>query len=123
VRSYRAAISSRGVQATHIRRVCTIQVDFSMAITADSPSIPQLVKYHCVEEEIAYGPACWLWDYLRRSGASGFFLPLSGGADSGATASMVGVMSNLVVKAVQVYPLLFLGLLLFLVLLFLSICL
>ena len=31
------------------------------------------------EEEIANGPACWLWDYLRRSGCNGFFLPLSGG--------------------------------------------
>ena len=31
------------------------------------------------EEEISLGPACWLWDYLRRSGMSGFFLPLSGG--------------------------------------------
>lgn len=29
--------------------------------------------------EIAYGPSMWLWDYLRRSGLSGFFLPLSGG--------------------------------------------
>ena len=35
--------------------------------------------YHKPEEEIALGPACWLWDYLRRSGISGFFLPLSGG--------------------------------------------
>jgi hypothetical protein len=25
------------------------------------------------------GPACWLWDYLRRSGQGGYFLPLSGG--------------------------------------------
>mgnify|MGYP005991941911 CR=1 FL=1 len=24
------------------------------------------------------GPACWMWDYLRRSRASGYFLPLSG---------------------------------------------
>lgn len=31
---------------------------------------------------LSSGPACWLWDYLRRSGASGFFIPLSGGADS-----------------------------------------
>jgi hypothetical protein len=30
------------------------------------------------EEECCLGPACWLWDYLRRSGAAGFFLPLSG---------------------------------------------
>ena len=43
--------------------------------------------------------AFWLWDHLRRSvnlkkknnlkGAGGFFLPLSGGADSTATASIV----------------------------------
>ena len=32
---------------------------------------------------------CFLWDYLRRSGASGFFLPLSGGIDSASTASCV----------------------------------
>ena len=31
------------------------------------------------EQEISLGPACWMWDYLRRSGMSGFFLPLSGG--------------------------------------------
>ena len=34
-------------------------------------------------EEIAYVSACYLWDYLRKSGASGYFLALSGGADSG----------------------------------------
>ena len=48
------------------------------------------------------GPACWLWDYLRRSGASGFLLPLSGGADSSAVAAIVGSMCQLVVRAIQV---------------------
>jgi NAD+ synthase (glutamine-hydrolysing) len=47
------------------------------------------------------GPACWLWDYLRRSGAAGYFLPLSGGADSSSTAAIVGVMCQLVSKAVR----------------------
>lgn len=49
-------------------------------------------QLHEPEEEIALGPACWLWDYLRRSGASGFLLPLSGGADSSSTAAIVGSM-------------------------------
>ena len=31
----------------------------------------------------------YLWDYLRKSGARGFYLPLSGGADSGVTALLV----------------------------------
>lgn len=30
-----------------------------------------------------------MWDYLRRSGQGGFFLPLSGGADSSSTATLV----------------------------------
>lgn len=47
------------------------------------------------------GPACWLWDYLRRSGASGYMLPLSGGADSSATAAIMGCMTQLVTKAVD----------------------
>jgi NAD+ synthase (glutamine-hydrolysing) len=46
--------------------------------TAKAPRI------HTPEEECALGPACWMWDYLRRSGAAGFLLPLSGGADSAA---------------------------------------
>lgn len=53
------------------------------------------------EEEIARGPACWLWDYLRRSGASGFLLPLSGGADSSSTAAIVGCMCQMVMDAVH----------------------
>jgi len=47
------------------------------------------------EEECCLGPACWLWDYLRRSGASGYLLPLSGGADSSAVATIVMVMCHL----------------------------
>ena len=64
-----------------------------------TPSFPP--RYHTPEEECAFGPACWLWDYLRRSGASGFFLALSGGADSSAVACIVGTMCNLVSEAVR----------------------
>ena len=56
------------------------------------------VRYHDPCEEIALGPACWLWDYLRRSGATGYLLPLSGGADSSSVAAIVGCMCQLVVK-------------------------
>ncbi|SCV74870.1 BQ2448_7899 [Microbotryum intermedium] len=55
-------------------------------------------KYHTPEEEIALGPACWLWDYLRRSRTQGYFVPLSGGIDSCATATIVYSMCLLVVK-------------------------
>lgn len=29
------------------------------------PSPTMQPRYVCAEEEIARGPACWLWDYLR----------------------------------------------------------
>ena len=48
------------------------------------------------------GPACWLWDFLRRSGASGYLLPLSGGADSASVAAIVGCMCQQVLAAIQV---------------------
>ncbi|KAI3789011.1 hypothetical protein L2E82_01795 [Cichorium intybus] len=59
------------------------------------------ITYHSPEEEIAFGPGCWLWDYLRRSGASGFLLPLSGGANSSSVAGIVGCMCQLVVKVIE----------------------
>lgn len=67
-------------------------------------SKPIDVRYHSPEEEIALGPACWLWDYLRRSRTQGYFVPLSGGIDSCATATIVFSMCRLVVAAVQPQP-------------------
>lgn len=60
------------------------------------PPPPYQVRIPLPEQEIAFGPACWLWDYLRRSGASGFLLPLSGGADSSSVAAIVGAMCQMV---------------------------
>ncbi|EPQ29776.1 uncharacterized protein PFL1_02449 [Pseudozyma flocculosa PF-1] len=62
-------------------------------------SKPIEVRYHTPEEEIALGPACWLWDYVRRSRTQGYFIPLSGGIDSCATAVIVFSMCRLVVAA------------------------
>lgn len=51
-------------------------------------------------EEIAKAPALWMWDYLRRSGARGFFLPLSGGADSAAVAAIVASMARILLDSI-----------------------
>ncbi|CAH0519171.1 unnamed protein product [Peronospora belbahrii] len=104
VRSYRGSVSSRSEQASSLDTVIPkVAVDFSLCHDEKSftqPTTPAIeVKYHVPEEEIALGPACWLWDYLRRSGGSGFFLPLSGGADSSSVACIVGVMCHLVTNA------------------------
>ncbi|KAI5780823.1 hypothetical protein EDC01DRAFT_620360 [Geopyxis carbonaria] len=103
VRSFRFA-PSRGQQATQNEPYQRIEADISLSThSADfDPAVRPTkeidVRYHKVEEEIALGPACWLWDYLRRcGGVSGYFLPLSGGIDSCATATIVHSMCRLVV--------------------------
>ena len=47
-----------------------IEVEMSLSNEAEildpriSPSRPIEVHYHLPEEEVALGPACWLWDYV-----------------------------------------------------------
>lgn len=106
VRSYRSA-KSRAMQAT--QQPAYERVEVGMSLSRDSedvdplvcPSIELDIRFHTPEEEIALGPACWMWDYLRRSQQAGFFLPLSGGIDSCATAVIVHSMTRLVFKDVQ----------------------
>jgi len=101
VASYRGSISSYREQASHKTNISFVKVPYKLCQSFNLnmfPSPAVKVKYHCPEEEIAFGPSCWLWDYLRRSGASGFLLPLSGGADSSSVAAIVGSMCQLVIK-------------------------
>ncbi|MCA9921224.1 MAG: hypothetical protein KC421_02570, partial [Anaerolineales bacterium] len=103
VRAYRGAIASRMAQGSRGNTVPRITADFDLTDNdfTRRPTPPIDVFYHTPEEEIAYGPAMWLWDYLRRSGTSGFFLPLSGGADSSSVAAQVSIMCRMVVNEAQ----------------------
>ncbi|KAI8379492.1 uncharacterized protein BYT42DRAFT_545837 [Radiomyces spectabilis] len=104
VRSFRARMASRGIQAAQSEAYRRENVPMSLThpdMDSDislRPTKAREVSYHTPEEEIALGPACWLWDYLRRSKTGGYFLPLSGGIDSCATATIVASMCRLVVK-------------------------
>jgi hypothetical protein len=68
---------SRGMQAIQAPTYQRIETDFSLSkIGSDldlgiAPSPKLTPRYHLPEEEIALGPAAWLWDYLRRSKAAG----------------------------------------------------
>ncbi|CAK4083112.1 unnamed protein product [Aphanomyces euteiches] len=106
VRSYRGAFSSRSEQASLPDQRSLSRVDLPFKLCQPTSGSKFLVptsridvRIHTPEEEIALGPACWLWDYLRRSKAKGFFLPLSGGADSASVAAIVGVMCHLATTA------------------------
>eukprot|EP00934_Nitzschia_sp_Nitz4_P007041 Nitzschia sp. Nitz4//scaffold87_size112219//91117//93387//NITZ4_004087-RA/size112219-processed-gene-0.9-mRNA-1//1//CDS//3329559408//7031//frame0 len=115
VRSYRAALPSFGIQAannpTHplsndyeidCSDVCVLVANKGgNTLSKFHTSTPQKLALSSPEEECCLGPACWLWDYLRRSGAAGFLLPLSGGADSSSVATIVGSMCHMVYEAAQ----------------------
>lgn len=53
------------------------------------------------EDELGHSTSSFLWDYLRRAGASSYFLPLSGGADSASTAIIVYQMCTTLYNYVQ----------------------
>lgn len=111
VRAYRqqklAQLQAVQMQTTAAQQYHRIQTKIELApsdLVFDPtlrPSLTQPIRYHKPEEEIALGPACWLWDYLRRSKCGGYFLPLSGGIDSCATAVLVHLMCRLVVQSVK----------------------
>jgi len=108
VRAYRCYSASRGVQAASAPSMPSVKVAWSLCGlgghgSGGAPALTRtiVVRYHTPEEEIAMGPAVWLYDYLRRSGASGFFLPLSGGADSSSTAAIVYSMCVMLGQAIR----------------------
>lgn len=107
VRAYRSAIS-RGLQAAaSTAKYQRIQTPFELSLEEDDadismrPTLPIQPKVHSVEEEIALCAGCYLWDYLRRSGTAGYLVPLSGGIDSCATATIVYSMCRIVMEAVK----------------------
>lgn len=64
-----------------------------------APSPPIHLHIHSPEEEIALATGAYLWHYLRRCGAAGYLVPLSGGIDSCSTAVAVYSMCRLVTDA------------------------
>ena len=94
-RAFRANFISRSFQADTVLIVNRVKADFSLAHPHPLHIVPTAARapfLHTPMEEIAFGPSGWLWDYLRRSGQRGYFLPLSGGADSSSTAALVSIM-------------------------------
>lgn len=102
VRAYRTDKTSGKLTANEVYPRVRVNFTLSLADDVDMPSVqPIQIRFHTPEEEISLGPACWLWDYLRRSSQAGFFLPLSGGIDSSATACVVYSMCRQVCFAVS----------------------
>ncbi|CAL8350537.1 unnamed protein product [Merluccius merluccius] len=104
VRSYRGETCHPHLVSPSTLPCHRVRVDFSLSGDDDvylPTTQPITWQFHTPEEEISLGPACWLWDYLRRSGQAGFLVPLSGGVDSSSTACIVYSMCVLICRAVQ----------------------
>jgi NAD+ synthase (glutamine-hydrolysing) len=104
IRSFRGGHSSSNWQRATMHSIPCVFVDTTLSrknIGRNAPSECISPKIFSPPEEIAYGPACWLWDYLRRCKAQGFFLPLSGGLDSCSVALIVYSMCTLVMDAIK----------------------
>ncbi|OQR76214.1 putative glutamine-dependent NAD(+) synthetase-like [Tropilaelaps mercedesae] len=102
IRARRATFRSRGWTSSAISPCPIVRADIYLVSgiggTANAPiPWPEMAA----EMEISLGPACWLWDYLRRSGQGGFFLPLSGGVDSSSVGTIVYSMCTLVDEAIK----------------------
>ncbi|WAR07702.1 NADE-like protein [Mya arenaria] len=88
IRAYRNSVRSYCEQNSRAPAFPRIHVDY--ALSGDDYFLPVSQPF-----EFNLGPALWLWDYLRRSGQGGFFLPLSGGIDSSSVACIVHSMCHL----------------------------
>lgn len=92
VRTFRGKMQSMAKES-QFPQVEYPRIAISFALSSHSPSnlyVPkQLEPLPVTEEEMLIAPAMWLFDYLKLSGAVGFFLPLSGGLDSCSVALIV----------------------------------
>ena len=94
VRSFRGGFNSRCVQSAMTEPFKSVQAAIDICRISEKPLNKEVqLNLLMPEQEISMGPPLWMWDYLRRSGARGFFLPLSGGADSASVAALVASMA------------------------------
>mmetsp|Transcript_25509 Transcript_25509/g.22512 ORF Transcript_25509/g.22512 Transcript_25509/m.22512 type:complete len:260 (-) Transcript_25509:1065-1844(-) len=92
IRSRKMSVRSNNHSPTSIKKAFPrIEVDFYFCQTHDkaTSSIDERTHIMSKYSEIGYGPAVYLWDYMRKSGACAYFIPLSGGADSAASSLIV----------------------------------
>jgi NAD+ synthase (glutamine-hydrolysing) len=83
-----------------------VQVDYDLGTVAPATLLNghkqyEKLPFFSVEEQMALGPACWLFDYLRRSNSVGFLVPLSGGIDSCCTATIIFSMCRIVTESIR----------------------
>lgn len=99
--SFRSKISSSMTEATLTQKYPEVDVRTRFLVGDERCQLTREIQPVLLskEQELLNGPPAYLWNYLRRSGMQGFFLPLSGGADSASVAVMVRSMCEKVFAA------------------------
>jgi NAD+ synthase (glutamine-hydrolysing) len=107
VRSFRSSIS-RNIQAAAQPDFPRIECDIRLSRTADEIHFSDLkpareidLKFLDPMEEMYMAEAVFLWQYLTRANAAGYFLALSGGLDSCTVSVFVYGMARLVLKSIE----------------------
>ena len=102
INEYRNNLKTRGFQCEKNILYPEIFIEENICVSNNPITKEINIHYYDPMEEICNGPALWLWDYLKKSGLSGFFLPLSGGVDSCSVAIIVYSMCNLLFQNIDI---------------------
>uniref|UniRef100_A0A914QFA9 Glutamine-dependent NAD(+) synthetase n=1 Tax=Panagrolaimus davidi TaxID=227884 RepID=A0A914QFA9_9BILA len=102
--TYRTKIASLSELSSRAELLSTITANIEVVQPHDNNlDAPIVQTFYTEREEIFQAPPAYLWHYLRRSNAAGYFLPLSGGADSCATAAIIYLMCEKVCQHIATY--------------------
>ncbi|KAF2672462.1 NAD+ synthase [Microthyrium microscopicum] len=109
VRTKRPADSARSVQASHQTDYPRVECNLKLSRTAreiylsKTLTVTKEIQAQILHpmEEIWLAESVFLWQYLCRSSAGGFFLALSGGLDSCTVACFIFGMAKFVLQSIQ----------------------
>lgn len=82
VRLKRQGLTSGQRQSLDAQKLPIIPINFKLCSHGISYSKPIEISTDPPAKQFVEISSSYLWDYLRKSGGSGYFLPISGGADS-----------------------------------------
>lgn len=109
VRSFRTSVS-RNVQAARQPEFPRVRAEDLVLsrhpeeiFLSDALTIAKPITLHIMDpmEEIHYATGVWLWQYLVRTNAAGYFIALSGGLDSSTVALFVYGMAKLALASIR----------------------
>lgn len=109
IRTFRLSNKSFLKSTNGVNKVARVNVDLHVATCSElfncnDPDELQRIKSLQAEYEFPHArwePSLFLWDYLRKSKAGGFFLALSGGLDSCSVAVIVSNMCEIVYREIH----------------------